>query len=43
MRYPQNSHKKELSSVDAIREEERKLAKEITEGEIEEDDEMEDF
>ncbi|KAJ3413077.1 26S proteasome non-ATPase regulatory subunit [Chytridiales sp. JEL 0842] len=43
MRYPFNSHRKELASADAIREEERKLASEIAEGDLDEDEDMGDF
>ncbi|KAJ3330630.1 26S proteasome non-ATPase regulatory subunit [Blyttiomyces sp. JEL0837] len=43
MRFPHNSHRKESSTADAIREEERKLAKEIVEGELDEDDDMREF
>jgi 26S proteasome regulatory subunit N3 len=43
MRYPYNSHRKELASADAIREEERKLASEIAEGDLDEDDDMGEY
>ncbi|KAJ3192540.1 26S proteasome non-ATPase regulatory subunit [Irineochytrium annulatum] len=42
MRFPFSSHGKELASANAIREEERKLATEIIDGDLE-DDEMEEF
>ncbi len=43
MRFPGDAHRKELASVQALHEEERKLAKEIVEGEMDEDEEMGDF
>ena len=43
MRFPKNSLRKELASADAIREEERKLAKEITDGDLLDDDDDMDF
>ena len=43
MRFPGDSHRKELASVHALHEEERKLAKEIVEGEMDDDEEMGDF
>ncbi|KDQ13346.1 hypothetical protein BOTBODRAFT_45289 [Botryobasidium botryosum FD-172 SS1] len=38
MRYPLNAHRKELASVEAAREREKELAKEIVEGDLEDDD-----
>lgn len=43
MRYPLNAHSKDLASAEEARERERELAKEIAEGEIDEDDDMGDF
>ena len=44
MRFPLNAHRKELASAEALRERERELAKEITEGgEMDEDDDVGDF
>ncbi|CAG8738912.1 21966_t:CDS:10, partial [Racocetra persica] len=43
MRFPLNAHRKELASAEALRERERELAKEIAEGEIDEDDDVGDF
>ncbi|CAG8737617.1 11288_t:CDS:10, partial [Dentiscutata erythropus] len=40
MRFPLNAHRKELASAEALRERERELAKEIAEGEIDEDDDV---
>ncbi|KAH8829357.1 PCI domain-containing protein [Flagelloscypha sp. PMI_526] len=40
MRYPLNAHKKELQDAEGAREREKELAKEIAEGEMEEDDEV---
>jgi len=38
MRYPLNTHRKDLASVEAAREREKELAKEIEEGEHDDDD-----
>jgi 26S proteasome regulatory subunit N3 len=43
MRFPDDAHRKELASLTASIEEERKLAKEIIEGEMDEDEEMGEF
>ena len=43
MRYPMNQHKMELKNAQEARERERELAKEIQEGEIDEDDAGGDF
>jgi 26S proteasome regulatory subunit N3 len=43
MRFPLNAHRKELASAEALRERERELAKEIAEGEMDEDDDVGDF
>jgi len=43
MRFPLNAHRKELASAEALRERERELAKEIVEGEMDEDDDVADF
>lgn len=43
MRFPLNAHRKELASAEALRERERELAKEIVEGEMDEDDDVGDF
>ncbi len=46
MRYPLNAHRKELASAEAAREREKELAKEIADGELDEDDDgggMSDF
>ena len=40
MRFPLNAHRKELANANALREEERKLAKEIIEGELDDDEDM---
>ena len=39
MRYPLNAHRKELADAEGAREREKELAKEIAEGELD-DDEM---
>lgn len=39
MRYPMNAHKKELDSAEEARERERELVKEISEADMEDDDE----
>lgn len=39
MRFPLNAHRKELASAEAARERERELAKEIAEGDLDDDDE----
>ncbi|KAJ3283461.1 26S proteasome non-ATPase regulatory subunit [Borealophlyctis nickersoniae] len=41
LRFPLDAHRKELASAVALREEERKLAKEIVEGELDDEDEGE--
>ena len=38
MRYPLNAHRKELASAEAAREREKELAKEIVEGDLDDDD-----
>jgi 26S proteasome regulatory subunit N3 len=43
MRFPGDAHRKELDSMTLAYEEERKLAKEIVEGELDDDEDMEDF
>ncbi|RHZ70257.1 hypothetical protein Glove_273g12 [Diversispora epigaea] len=43
MRFPLNAHRKELASAEALRERERELAKEIAEGEMDEDDDVGEF
>jgi len=43
MRFPLNAHRKELASAEEARERERELAKEIAEGEMDEDDDVGDF
>ncbi|KAI8837832.1 proteasome regulatory subunit C-terminal-domain-containing protein [Chytridium lagenaria] len=43
MRFPFSSHGKDLASANAIREEERKLAKEIIDGDLDDDDSLEEF
>ncbi|KAI9104690.1 proteasome regulatory subunit C-terminal-domain-containing protein [Phlyctochytrium arcticum] len=40
LRFPLNAHRKELANATALREEERKLAKEIVDGDIGEDEDM---
>ena len=40
MRYPLNAHRKELAAAEGAREREKELAKEIQEGELEDDDDM---
>ncbi|KAI8816805.1 proteasome regulatory subunit C-terminal-domain-containing protein [Fimicolochytrium jonesii] len=40
LRFPQDAHRKELANATALREEERKLAKEIVDGEMGDDDDM---
>jgi 26S proteasome regulatory subunit N3 len=37
MRYPLNAHRKELQNAEAAREREKELAKEIVEGELDDD------
>ena len=39
MRYPLNAHRKELASAEAAREREKELAKEIVDGELDDDSE----
>ncbi|KAJ3045396.1 26S proteasome non-ATPase regulatory subunit [Rhizophlyctis rosea] len=39
LRFPLNAHRKDLASVNELREEERKLAKEIIEGDLDDEDE----
>ena len=41
LRFPLNADRKELASANELREEERKLAKEIVEGELDDEDEAE--
>jgi len=41
MRFPSNAYRKELGALSALREEENKLAKEIVDGELDDDDDME--
>ncbi|RUS22332.1 proteasome regulatory subunit C-terminal-domain-containing protein [Endogone sp. FLAS-F59071] len=43
MRFPLNAHRKELASAEEARERERELAKEIAEGDMDEDDDVGDF
>jgi len=43
LRFPLDAHRKELDSTAALLEEERKMAQDIIEGELEGDDEMGDF
>ncbi|CAG8671298.1 10588_t:CDS:10 [Acaulospora morrowiae] len=43
MRFPLNAHRKELASAEALRERERELAKEIAEGEMDEDDDVGEY
>lgn len=38
MRYPLNAHKKELAAAELAREREKELAKDIQDGDIDEDD-----
>jgi 26S proteasome regulatory subunit N3 len=38
MRYPLNAHRKELAAAEIAREREKELAKEIQEGELDDDD-----
>ena len=38
MRYPLNAHRKELAAAEGARERENQLAKEIQEGELDDDD-----
>ena len=43
MRYPLNAHRKELAAAEGAREREKELAKEIQDGELDEDDIGPDF
>ena len=43
MRYPLNAHRKELAAAEGAREREKELAKEIQEGDLDDDDGMGDF
>ncbi|KAF9236654.1 PCI domain-containing protein [Melanogaster broomeanus] len=43
MRYPLNAHRKELAAAEGAREREKELAKEIQEGELDDDEGMGDF
>ncbi|RIA82899.1 proteasome regulatory subunit C-terminal-domain-containing protein [Glomus cerebriforme] len=43
MRFPLNAHRKELDSAEALRERERELAKEIAEGDMDDEDEVGDY
>lgn len=43
MRYPLNAHRKELAAAEGAREREKVLAKEIQEGELDDDDLGGDF
>ena len=43
MRYPLNAHRKELDAAEGAREREKELAKEIEEGDIDQDDLGGDF
>lgn len=43
MRYPLNAHRKELAAAEVARERERELAKEIQDGDLDEDDLGGDF
>ena len=43
MRYPLNAHRKELAAGEGAREREKELAKEIQEGDIDDDDAGGDF
>jgi 26S proteasome regulatory subunit N3 len=38
MRFPANAYRKELGTLDEMMEEEKKLAKEIVDGELQDDD-----
>ena len=40
MRYPLNAHRKELAAAEGARERERELAKEIQEGDLDDDEGM---
>lgn len=40
MRYPLNAHRKDLQDAEGAREREKELAKEIQEGDLDEDDAM---
>lgn len=43
MRYPLNAHRKELADAEGAREREKELAKEIQDGDLDEDDIGGDF
>jgi 26S proteasome regulatory subunit N3 len=43
MRFPGDAHRKDLDSMNQSHEEERKLVKEMIEGDMDEDDEMDEF
>lgn len=43
MRYPLNAHRKELAAAEGAREREKELAKEIQEGDLDDDEGLGDF